>query len=100
MGLREARREGQWKSRDGKMLGAYLMELTRRDDAQSFLYFMFRIASSSTEPVSVGAVVKTVDGKNVWVWERSGYEVDVCQHGCILKSKIKMPEPAVAQSIY
>ena len=44
------------------------MELTRRDDAQSFLYFMFKIASSSTEPVSVGAVVKTVDQKNVWVW--------------------------------
>ena len=93
-------KEGDARKQVCEDAGAYLMELTRRDDAQSFLYFMFRIASSSTEPVSVGAVVKTVDGKNVWVWERSGDEVDVCQHGCILKSKIKMPEPAVAQSIY
>ena len=80
--------------------GAFLMELTRRDDAQSFLYFMFKIASSSTEPVSVGAVVKTVNGKNVWVWEKSGEEVDICQHGCIIKTKVKLPEPAIDQSIY
>ena len=80
--------------------GAFLMELTRRDDAQSFLYFMFKIASSSTEPVSVGAVVKTINEKNVWVWEKSGKEVDICQHGCIVKSNVELPEPAVGQSIY
>ena len=80
--------------------GAFLMELTRRDDAQSFLYFMFKIASSSTEPVSVGAVVKTINNKNVWVWEKSGEEVDICQHGCIVKSDVELPPPAIGQSIY
>ena len=71
--------------------GAYLMELTSLQDAQSFLYMMYTVALTSTESVALGA---EVGPNNTWVWEHSGEEVEVCTHGCILKTSSNLVDIA------
>lgn len=71
--------------------GAYLMELTNLQDAQSFLYMMYTVALTSTESVALGAKAGT---NNTWVWEHSGEEVEVCTHGCILKTSSNLVDIA------
>ena len=63
------------------------MELTSRDDAQKFLHLMFLHAKTSTSSFALGAVPKTLDdGNTIWVWDHSGEEVEICAHGCLLKT--------------
>ena len=62
------------------------MELKTRDDAQRFLHLMFKFAKTSTSSFALGATAKTIGNSTIWVWDHSGDEIEVCTHGCLLKT--------------
>ena len=85
-----------------KEAGAYLMELKTRDDAQRFLHLMFKFAKTSTSSFALGATAKKIGNNTIWVWDHSGDEIDVCSHGCLLKTSSDSVdvEPEVGRALY
>ena len=85
-----------------QMAGAYLMELKTRDDAQRFLHLMFKFAKTSTSSFALGATAKTIGNNTIWVWDHSGDEIQVCTHGCLLKTSSDSVDvaPQVGRSLY
>ena len=85
-----------------QMADAYLMELKTRDDAQRFLHLMFNFAKTSTSSFALGATAKVIGNSTIWVWDHSGDEIEVCTHGCLLKTSSDSVDvqPEVGRSLY
>lgn len=56
-------------------MDAYEVEITSREDAQAFMYSMFKIAKLDQSSFAIGAKAKLVEDKYIWVWEHNGHEV-------------------------
>lgn len=78
------------------------MEIKTRDDAQTFLHLMFEFAKTSTSSFALGATAKMIGNNSIWVWDHSGDEIDVCTHGCLLKTSSDSVDvtPQVGRALY
>ena len=82
----QSSKDGASRKEMCEQAGAYLMEIRTWDEAQTFLSIMFEFAKESTSAFALGAIAKKVGDNTIWVWDKSGDEIEVCSHGCFIKT--------------